>query len=168
MKPRKNPFNTMKEIPFFENHERFFSKIKVDVQTECWEWQASKSRDGYGGFTIGKNGQNGLYKAHRVAFNIFVGVIPEGKVIDHKCRNRKCCNPEHLEVVTPTQNTLENSLSFQAENAVKTHCPQGHEYIGENLKYYPNGGRYCRLCHRAQSVVNRRILRRKKAIRRLF
>lgn len=76
------------------------------------------------------------------------GAVPKGLMIDHRCRNRRCCNIEHLRLVTNRTNSLENSESFAAANAAKTHCPKGHPYSGENLITESNGRRKCRACTR--------------------
>jgi hypothetical protein len=66
--------------------------------------------------------------------------------IDHLCRNTKCVNPEHLEPVTIRENLL-RGIGPSAKHAVKTHCPAGHEYSGDNLYVHPvKGMRYCRTC----------------------
>ena len=71
--------------------------------------------------------------------------IPDGKELDHLCRNRKCVNPKHLESVTHRENILRGE-TIMAENARKTHCWRGHPLSGKNLKLKPNGHRQCRAC----------------------
>jgi hypothetical protein len=69
-------------------------------------------------------------------------------VLDLLCRNRRCVNPAHLEPVTTRQNLLRGE-TFQAANAAKTECPQGHPYDDDNTYPIPNGGgRGCRKCRR--------------------
>lgn len=82
--------------------------------------------------------------AHRVAYEMLVGPIPEGKQLDHLCRQRTCWNPAHLEVVTGRENTL-RGVGRTAVNAAKTHCSRGHELAGDNL-YVHDGQRKCRAC----------------------
>ena len=76
---------------------------KIDKSGDCWEWLGVKVRGGYG--RIGSRGRT--LQAHRVAYELCVGPIPEGLVIDHMCHNPSCVNPEHLRAVTQKQN-LEN------------------------------------------------------------
>lgn len=73
--------------------ERFWSKVNVLEPDECWEWLGRKDKDGYGLCEFdGKT-----KRAHRIAYIDWFGPIPNGQVIRHKvCRNRACCNPNHL------------------------------------------------------------------------
>lgn len=79
--------------------DRFWSH--VDKSADCWEWTASTTRAGYGQINVGDH-RIGL--AHRVAYELAVGPIPDGLVIDHRCRNRICVRPDHLRVVSVKQN----------------------------------------------------------------
>lgn len=75
------------------DEERFWAKVNKGNPDECWEWQGTKDRGGYGRFWF--NGRKD--KAHRLAYQFTFGSIPEGEVIRHKvCRNPACCNPNHL------------------------------------------------------------------------
>lgn len=103
----------------------------------CWLWQGNV-HNGYGRISICKTS----YRVHRYAYTALVGPIPEGLVLDHLCRNKACCNPEHLEPVT----CVENVIRGENANARKTHCPQGHPYSGDNLHLSPRRNRYCKKC----------------------
>lgn len=81
--------------------ERFWAK--VNKTGDCWLWTAALHRNGYGAFRL--NGKVAL--AHRVAYEIGKGPIPEGMQIDHVCHRRHCVRPDHLRAVTQKQN-LEN------------------------------------------------------------
>lgn len=78
--------------------QRFWSKVEYLGPDECWEWTAGKLDNGYGQFWKTEGNQNVL--AHRTAYELMVGEIPDGLTIDHLCRNRACVNPNHMEAVS--------------------------------------------------------------------
>lgn len=112
------------------------------AETGCWLWTGRISTNGYGQVQIDRQPRN----VHRVAYELLVGPIKDGLVIDHLCRVRHCFNPEHLEAVT--QKTNINRGNTGMHELLKTHCPFGHPYVGENLFFGPNGSRRCRECSR--------------------
>jgi hypothetical protein len=112
----------------------------------CVLWKSSVSKDGYGMVGIRLNGKRLNDYAHRVSYEIHKGGIPEGLVIDHKCRNRRCVNPDHLEAVTNKINILRGT-SPAAFAAARNCCIHGHEYTFENTYFYKDGSRACRKCN---------------------
>lgn len=146
-----------KNIPKFDDHERFLSKIRINKNSECWEWQLRLSDGGYGIFSI--KGED--YKAHRVSYAIFNGNISNTMDIDHKCRNRSCVNPEHLRNVPRSINITENSLAPACENNTKKCCKYGHEFTPENIvKVICRSGKEGRKCRQCELIYNEK--RRKK------
>lgn len=127
-------------------------------KTECWEW-CRMIYKGYGRVwdTIVQTNR----QAHVVVMKSIGVKIPHKMTIDHLCRNRRCVNPQHLEVVSSKENTLRGN-GLAAINARKTHCPKGHLYGGSNLIKY-NGARACRTCvnsRRRMSVMQVESCRR--------
>lgn len=132
--------------------ERFARFIERGVR--CWEWTGYKNKLGYGGFTVSTTRRD---FAHRVAYELFVGPIPDGMTIDHLCENPSCVNPAHLEVVTQGENVLRSGTSSSGANLRKTVCPRGHSYD----RVTPSGSRRCSICDRARE--KRRVRSRRKA-----
>ncbi len=121
--------------------ERMESKIEKITESGCFIWLASTTRCGYGQIRVNKKNLS----AHRVAYEIARGPIPQGLDLDHLCRVRCCVNPDHLEPVTRFEN------SIRGERATRTHCPRGHEYTDSNTYYHRRGHqshRICRVCNR--------------------
>lgn len=125
---------------------------RVITEAGCWHYTRFITRQGYG--AIGYQGRRNVL-VHRVAYELFVGPIPEGLTLDHRCHtddetcpggstclHRRCFNPEHLEPVTHAVNTQ------RGRQATKTHCKRGHELHVDNL--FPwgirKGVRACRTC----------------------
>ena len=117
--------------------ERFWTK--VDKTESCWLWTAQKDRNGYGYFTV----RHGLKKyAHRFAYELVIGPIPAGLMLDHLCRTHACCNPSHLEPVTHRENMARLA-------AANTTCGQGHPWTPESTLIGSRGTRACRICRAA-------------------
>jgi len=144
--------------------ERFKEKYQIDDSSGCWNWTAYRRKDGYGEISLGgREMSRGL--AHRVSYENLVGPIDPRLEIDHKCRNRACVNPLHLEPVTRLENTMRGLLPTVqiARHAAVTACPRGHEYTTENTyvattaKGYHN--RMCRACARERAAERRLALR---------
>jgi HNH endonuclease len=128
--------------------EIFWSK--VEKTDNCWLWRGYVQPDGYPRFKF----EGRPHNAHRLAYMWLISPIPDGLQIDHLCRVKTCVNPEHLEAVTPGENTRRVPDHPIMLNAAKTHCPHGHEYDLLNT-YYCNGHRICRACRTRQQREKR-------------
>lgn len=139
--------------------ERFEEQYIPVPWTGCWLWIGSTNKSHnllYG--VIFAHGKQRL--VHRLAYEIFAGPIPEGLTIDHLCRVTLCVNPQHMEPVTQQVNTLRGQ-SPVALNAHKTHCPAGHELVGDNLRINSNGARVCRACRNERCRIFEKNKRRR-------
>lgn len=125
--------------------ERFWAKI--DMTDSCWLWTGALN-DGYGRFHIDSSTR---VFAHRYAYELKVGPIPEGLTLDHLCRVRHCVNPDHLDPVTHAENVRRSPIQVTAINARKTHCPHGHQYSGRDRR----GWRVCHTCRAFQARQRR-------------
>lgn len=121
--------------------ERFWEK--VEPTGFCWSWTGALSDTGYGSI-----GADGITKsAHRVAYELLIGPVPEGLHVDHLCRRRLCVNPDHLELVEPGENTRRG-----LQGRMRTHCVNGHPRTEKNTYVdKKTGWRKCRICHRERA-----------------
>ena len=142
----------------FTTEERFWAKVDKNGPlwngTPCWLWKGATS-EGYGrSKVVGRTER----RAHRVAYELLIGPIPEGLTLDHLCRTHLCVNGAHLEPVTIKENVLRGEGLTARESRV-THCPRGHPYDLFNTYYNNQGGRSCKKCRllAAQKWSHKRI-----------
>lgn len=121
--------------------------VQRDPNSGCWLWSGYLHKNGYATMKLGDGSGRGMM-AHRVSYICFAGEIPDGKVLDHKCKTRCCVNPAHLEPVT----YRENNLRSPRLKPLKSHCKNGHLLAGENL--YPSKWRRCAECARRQALAS--------------
>jgi hypothetical protein len=147
------------------NGESFVRRFltKIDPQPDgCWLWTSATNNRGYG--KIRRNMRWVL--AHRASYELFVGPIPVGIVVDHRCDTPLCVNPLHLELSTNADNVLRGSSPL-AKNARKTHCPYGHPFDGTRRarQGFRKPSRVCKVCMERQRVKDGvRVLLRDHAV----
>lgn len=143
IKPKRPTAPGPKRTPLIDRVLRLVKKTEAG----CWEWQGKTNNNGYG--QIGAGGKYGAdLLVHRVTYEHFVGPIAPGLDIDHKCRNRLCCNPstDHLEAVT----RLVNLLRGEHPNMVTKRtgvCKNGHVIEGHNAMVGQDARVRCRTCY---------------------
>jgi HNH endonuclease len=133
-----------------------WNRLITKQQDGCWLVHTTNSSDGYSRWRY-KPGSREFY-CHVWAYLAFIGPIPDGMTVDHlchsaavergeceggvECPHRRCANPDHLELVTMS----EQSLRQNHANRRKTECPKGHPLSGDNLIVWKDGKRRCRTC----------------------
>lgn len=125
--------------------DRVLSRVTV-TPFGCWDFDGCRLACGYG--RASWNGR--LWLTHRLVYTLLIGEIPAGLELDHLCKNKPCCNPEHLEPVNRSENIRrgpQGGITAARERA-KTACPAGHPYDEANTYWTLRGHRQCRLCKR--------------------
>lgn len=132
----------------YKTPKEHFEALLIKTDT-CWTLKTKTTTWGYGRFEH----KGVIYAAHIFAYETYVGFIPTGHILHHKCENEPCCNPDHLEPITQRENVLKSDTNPIALNARTTRCPQGHEYTAENT-YLWRGDRQCLICRRTRGQIN--------------
>lgn len=121
--------------------DRIMAKV-TEAENGCWVYGGSITANGYGTVSLGSRADGRDY-THRVTYRSLVGDIPPTLDIDHLCRNRRCCNPAHLEPVTRQVNVQRGRLFYSPISACRR---AGHPYTEDNTYRLPSGARVCRTC----------------------
>jgi hypothetical protein len=137
-------------MPYPKDIREALARHTPELGDGCQRWEGNLRSTGYGRVTFKRKS----YYAHRVAWELVNGAIPEGMTVDHECHNldatcpggvacphRACVRVDHLRLVTPAMNT------FNAGHIHRTgRCKRGHEVADENV-YWIRGQATCRTCH---------------------
>ena len=142
----------------------------VNKTDSCWLWVGSVAGHGYGNFGIKVDREWKHGRAHRLAYEHFVGLAGD-LLVCHKCDVRSCVNPEHLFIGTAKDNLQDAAQKGRVYRGgadvpwtrAKTHCKRGHPLSGDNLSTYENR-RVCLACMRLRWIPRkiREVMRKEK------
>lgn len=128
--------------------QRLMSHVRIDLDG-CWRWTGARKASGYGQTNLDGVGMN----AHRAAYIVWRGPVPQSLEIDHLCRVRECVNPDHLEAVTHAVNVRRGT------HVQGSHCVNGHPRTPENAVWVSDKERgqrrRCRPCDQARESRRR-------------
>jgi len=125
--------------------DRFWENVSPEPNSGCWLWLGHADAYGYGQFWMSGK----IHTAQRASWMLFRGPFLSSMQIDHICRTPSCVNPDHLRVITKSENLSSREMK-------KTKCSRGHPLVGENLFLERNGKvRRCKLCRYQWLGLNR-------------
>lgn len=133
--------------------ERFWAKVSKGAPNQCWLWLGSKTK-GYG--KLGLPGRRTVY-AHRFAWELANGQIPDGMTVDHLCFVADCVNPSYLRLLTKSEN------SRNQRRALADECRRGHKYTQETTRYRQRGPYLLRQCRECERVIGAKRNERRRA-----
>jgi len=139
--------------------DRFLSKVeRIPIEGSCWVWIGSQSTGGYGYFHASGKNKRLPKRTHRTAYELFVGAIPPGLWVLHKCDNPCCVNPAHLFIGDRKDNMDDCARKGRVctiGQSRKTHCLRGHELNENNTYTRANGHRVCKQCRKIHKIKSR-------------
>jgi hypothetical protein len=146
-----------KSIPALtpRQQDNFWKKVEVHQPSGCWQWTGCLHRLGYGNLAINHPPVRSYsLMAHRVAYTLLIGPIPEDMTVDHLCRNRGCVNPDHMQIVTLKEN-IHRSFHPNQISRRSGACRKGHREFRVDRRQ-----QVCKVCERESQA---RYKARKKA-----
>lgn len=134
--------------------DRFLSKVEI-VKGSHWRWRAAINTHGYGTFNLGRTldgVRHGTQNAHHAGYLLFVGPVPKGLDVDHRCHtkdcrmgtactHRSCVQPAHMALASRGANLLRGASRWDGKT-----CGRGHPWTPESTLVRKDGSRVCRIC----------------------
>lgn len=140
------PADNLPVRPGFELLAAAILRRCVPGDEGCWNWTGAVDKRGYGRLRPPNGSPKVSQLVHRALYAALVDDPTAGLHLDHLCRNRRCCNPGHLDLVTPKVN-LTRGLGPIAERARAKFCIAGHPFNEKNTYITSAGRRMCRPCN---------------------
>lgn len=146
--PNPIPVDTIDSVAMAALRNKFAGRVRVDEASGCHVWTGDHTSSGYGVVRVDGVGRVG---AHRLAYTLENGPIPDGMLVLHRCDNPACVNASggHLFTGTAADNVRDKVSKGRHSNQTKTHCVHGHAFDEKNT-LIRKGARQCRECKNAR------------------
>ena len=105
----------MSRVVYRDMQERLLVN-SLEMENGCWQWLGRATKDGYGLINVRQGSKHVARRAHHVAYEFFIGPVPAGLELDHKCYNRRCIHPNHVIPATRQQNNA-NRRGYRSNHA---------------------------------------------------